>query len=388
MNILFCIDHLRPDGTQRALLQLVEGLARRGHRLSVLCLNDSYEPALLTRLRALGATVRVIGRAGVLGGWGLAAALAWLRRSRFDVAVTLLFAADVLGRTLARLAGVPRIISSLRARNVNYRPWQLWLVRATMPWADRVVINSRALRDFAVLAEGAVPGRIVYIPNGVQSNHRLSPEQRAQARAELGVGEDVPLIGAVGRLTHQKGFDLLIDALDRLDGPDAHLLLIGRGEAEAQLRNQAGRLGLAERVHFAGQRRDVPRLLGALDLYAHPARFEGMPNALLEAVAAGRPVVASAVDGNLELVPDNRYGWLVPAGNAPALAVALDEALANPHEAHRRAVAAQARVLAEFSVDAMVDAWEEVLLPAEQAPHLSNSSQRSGPAAALGPTEQ
>lgn len=340
----------------------MEGLNRRGHRLAVLCLNDSHDPALLAQLRTHGATVRVVGRAGVVGGWGLAAALGWARRSRFDAAVTLLFAADVLGRALAHMAGVPRVVSSLRARNSNYRLWQLWLARATMPWAERVVINSRALSDFAVLAEGARPERLVYIPNGVQPAPDLAPAERTRLRAELGVEAGRPLIGSVGRLTHQKGFDVLLDAVARLGEPTPHLLLVGRGEDEARLRARAAALGIAGRVCFAGYRRDVRQLLATLDLYAHPARFEGMPNALLEALAAGCPAVATAVDGNVELIPDSRYGWLVPPDDAPALGAALGEALAEPAEARRRAKAAQARVAAEFSVETMVAAWERVLL--------------------------
>lgn len=363
---VFFIDHLRHDGTQRVLMQLVEGLGARGHDLAVVCLNDSLDPAVVSHLRRHGAELRVLGKTALLGGYGLPGLLAWLRRERFDIAVTMLFVADVVGRALARAAGIPRIVTSLRARNAHYRLWQLLLVRATMPWAQAVIINSPATGPFAVGAEGARPGGLVYIPNGVSAAQYDAPMAREALRAELGLDPETTLVGAVGRLTHQKGLDLLIDALAVSGLPGVHLLLAGAGEEEGRLRAQARRLGLGERVHFAGYRRDVPQLLGALDLYVHPARFEGMPNALLEAMAAGCPIVATDVDGNSELIRDGEHGWLVPADVPLALAGALKAALTDPAEARRRGDAARARSLSCFSLGAMLCAWERVLVSYDQ----------------------
>src|SRR5438093_5430486 len=149
MRIVYFIDHLRRDGTQIVLEQLVDGLAARGHEQAVVCLNDSWDTSLVARLRKLGAEVRVIGKLALVNGVGLLGLWSWLRRRRFDAAVTLLFASDVLGRPLARGARIPRIVSSLRARNVNYSWWQRRLARYTMRWADAVIINSASVREFA-----------------------------------------------------------------------------------------------------------------------------------------------------------------------------------------------------------------------------------------------
>jgi glycosyltransferase involved in cell wall biosynthesis len=230
-----------------------------------------------------------------------------------------------------------------------------------MPWADTVILNSATVREFAIAHEGARSERIVVIPNGVCADEYRTSSDPASLRAELGLPSDRRLLGGVGRLTHQKGFDLLLAALARLAEPDVDLLLAGTGEEESRLRSQACELGLADRVHFAGYRRDVPRLLGALDVYVHPARFEGMPNALLEAMAAACPIVASAVDGNRELIDDGVHGWLVPPDDADALAGAIDASLRDQMTAARRGRAARQRAEEQFSIGTMIDAWEAIL---------------------------
>jgi glycosyltransferase involved in cell wall biosynthesis len=143
--------------------------------------------------------------------------------------------------------------------------------------------------------------------------------------------------------------------------PDVHLLIAGSGEALADLQVQAERLNLSERVHFAGYRRDAPAILHALDVYVQPSRFEGMPNAVLEAMAASCPIVASGVDGHRELIQDGVSGWLVPPEDSRSLAKALAAALANPEDARRRGLAARQKVQAEYSLENMTAAWSAVL---------------------------
>lgn len=362
MKLVYFIDHLRPDGTQFFLCQLVSGLAARGHRQSVVCLNGSFDDAQLGRLQAAGVEIRVVGKMAICGVYGWFAIWWFIRRQNFDVAVTLLFFSDVIGRLLSKWGKVPRVVSSLRARNINYSGLQRRLVRSTMWIADAVVINSAGIREFAIAEEGALEDRIELIPNGVVVENYTSAVEPRRVRSQLGVSDSCVLIAAVGRLTRQKGFDTLMHAMSLLTRRDVNLVLYGVGEEEVSLRGLAHQLSLNDRVHFAGFRRDIPSLLGAMDIYVHPSRFEGMPNALLEAMASACPIVATDVDGNRELISDGIHGWLVPPDNAELLAAAIAAALNDPDEARRRGRAARQRVATQFSVEAMITAWEKVLL--------------------------
>lgn len=365
MNIVYFIDHLRWDGTQTALSQLVYGLAARGHHQTIVCLNDSWDEELLKRLRQTGAEVRIVGKLPILMGYGIVSLLRWLRKANVDAVVTLLFVSDVIGRSVAKLAGVCWIVSSIRTRNVDYSRLKLWLVRATMPAADVVIVNSAGVREFAIKHEGVCPDRIHVIPNGIDPSRYDSSSQRQSILESAGLHNPrtTTIIGSVGRLTRQKGFDVLVNAFARLKRPECHLLISGVGEEGPALRKLCMKLGVQDHVGFVGYRRDIPRFLKGLDLYVHPARFEGMPNALLEAMAAACPIVATSVDGSMELIEDGIHGWLVPPEDPIALAEAIDVALSNRDEALRRGVAAKQRAVECFSLDAMITSWEGVLSP-------------------------
>ena len=361
VKIVWFIDHLRPDGTQRVLTQLVAGLSAHGHSQAVVCLNDSWDQAILNELHSSGCEVRIIGKAALLTGTGIYRTWRWLRAERFDAAVTLLFYSDVVGRTLAHAAGVPRVVTYIQARNTNYTFWQRWCVRRTMRWADRVVVCSRSLSDYAIEAEGATEGKVSVIPHGIRVNGVYAPPENQSLRSELHIPVDCYLIGSLGRLTYQKGYDILLDALARMPEENVHVLMAGTGEMLPSLQAQAAGLGIAERVHWVGYRRDVPRILQDIDIYVQPSRFEGMPNAVLEAMAAERPIVASAVDGHCELIEDGISGWLVPGENPAATARALSEGLIDWNEAFRRGKEARRRALDLYSLDKMVAGWEDLL---------------------------
>lgn len=358
MRIVYFVDHLRPDGTQFVLRQLVEGMAARGHYQMVICLNDSWDEAVLENVQNTADQVRVVGKIPLLSGIGLLSIWRCLKYSEFDVAVTLLFASDVIGRVLARLANIPRIVTSIQTHDEYYSKFQRWLVRRTMPLADVVLINSKHYIDFVVTEEGANPDKIQVIYNGIHLADYNGPNTHSSLIDELGLHPDSILLGSVGRLTYQKGYDVLIQSLKILERDDIHLVVAGFGEELDNLQEQATCLGLQEQVHLLGFRQDVPRLLCGIDIYVQSSRYEGMPIAVLEAMASRCPIVATAVDGTQELLIDGQHGWLVPPDDPQALAEVILMALSDPVEADRRGRAAQKLAFNHFNINNLMVEWE------------------------------
>ena len=176
--------------------------------------------------------------------------------------------------------------------------------------------------------------------------------------AELALVRDRPMILTVARLDKQKGLPTLLEAAAQV--PEAVFVLVGEGPERAALEAQCRELGLEERVIFAGFRQDIPAWLGHCNLFVLPSLYEGVPLSLLEAMAAGKPVIASAIPGNDEAVTHAETGWLVPPGDATALARAIRLLLADQVLAQRLAFAGQARARREFSSEAMMQQVEQV----------------------------
>jgi glycosyltransferase involved in cell wall biosynthesis len=253
------------------------------------------------------------------------------------------FSLNVLGRVAGRLAGAA-VIAHVHIENV-FRAGaagrvQRALDNVTVRLCRAILAVSAATRD-SVVRQGYPAERVDVVPNGVV----VGPAAPVRL-------VDGPAIVEVARLAPVKGQRELIRAL--ADLPGAQLVLVGvdieRGGAyRAELEEEARRAGIAERVHFAGQRDDVPALLAGADVYALPSHAEGMPLTILEAMAQARPVVATRVGGSAEVVLDGETGVLVDAGDVGALALALRELLADPERRRRLGDAGRRRVAEHFS---------------------------------------
>lgn len=361
MKIAYFIDHLRPDGTQFVLKQLVRGLSARGHEQMIFCLNNSWDDILLEQLRALGVEVAIVGKPALFTGIGLLSIWRKLRQGRFDVTVTLLFASDVIGRALSRLSGVPRIVTSIQTLDVFYHPWQRWLVRRTAWISDVVVLCSSNLQEFAMREEGVREEQIKVIYHSICVDEFSLPLDRAYLRTENNLPDTTYILGSVGRLTYQKGFDVLLRAMKLLGRNDIFLIIAGKGEERERLEIKIKAFGLQTCVKLSGYRRDIPKFLSGLDLYVHPSRYEGMSLAVLQTMASGNPIVTTDVEGMCELIENGEHGWIVPPEDSAALADAIRMAIDDPVEAQRRGMAARQRAVEHFSEDAMITAWEEIL---------------------------
>lgn len=341
-------------GAERRSLALLAGLAGRGHEVVVYC--NTTRIAERTREHGLEAVIRPLG-GDVMIGHALAFAAA-LRRRRPDVLILITFRRLWLGSLAGRLAGVPRIMARIgtstdTARSAKYR----FVLKR---WVDDVVVNAASIRQpFLDSLPSDAGVRISVVPNGVVA--RAATVSRHQSRRELGLGEDVFVVGTVSRLAHGKGLERMLDAVALLDD-DTHAVITGDGALRESLQTRAAGLGIAERVRFTGAREDVGNVLAALDLYLVTSDREGMSNAMLEALAGGVPVVSTPVSGAEEALLGDPVCGVVVAAEPRAIADSV-AALHRDDMLRARLSAAAAQVAAtRYGADAMIDGWEKLLL--------------------------
>jgi glycosyltransferase involved in cell wall biosynthesis len=277
------------------------------------------------------------------------------------------YAAADYGRLAARRVGAALVLHEHFAD--PRMPWyQGWADRLLAGFTDRAIAVSGSTRDFLVRERHVPAERVRLIWNGAPLDEfaPVAAETALAVRRELGIAADETVVGSISRLSLQKGHRFLLPAaalvLKRL--PRVRFLIVGDGDQADALRLQSHDLGIAERVVFAGHRSDVAALLGAIDVLAIASTYEGTPLALFEAMAAGKAIVSTAVDGCREVLEDGVTGLLVAPENPEALAEALVRALADPGlraALSRRARAASTRYDIRECVRQMEALYDEVL---------------------------
>jgi glycosyltransferase involved in cell wall biosynthesis len=360
-----------------AVLHLLTGSVFGGaeeHALSILTMIGAhgFEPFLAAPEKLIAAMQPALSAAGVKclplqfsSRFDLVAAtrlLRFLRREHIALVHCHLFTASLLGAAVARMAGVGAVLETCHGPEV----WRtgkglrggFWVDRQVARLVDMHIAVSHAAAQHLTTAKGVPASKVRVIHNGRDLN-RFAPtdtRRRAATRAALGLG-DQPACLTLARLDDQKGHRHLLDALAILAPrwPNLVAMLAGDGPLEPALRAQCAALGLADRVRFLGYRRDVPELLEAADLVVLPSLYEGLPLVAIEALAARRPMVATAVDGTPEVVIHEKTGLLAPPANPAALAAAIDRLLADPALAARLAAAGQSFVRENFTLKRQID---------------------------------
>lgn len=335
-------------GGARQVLYIVEGLAARGVDNLLACPAGSE----MSRQQPAGARVLPMKMGGD-GDIGLAFRLARLIRAERPDLVHLHSrrGADTWGGLAAKLAGVPCVLS----RRVD-NPESRLAVALKYRLYDHVITISEGIRQ-VLLREGLAPQKVSCVRSAVDAAPYLPPVDRAAFRAEFGLPPDALVAGVVAQLIPRKGHRYLLAALPGLleRHPDLQVLIFGQGPLEAELRAEVESRHLAAAVRFTGFRHDLPRWLGGLDMLIHPADMEGLGVSLLQASAAGVPIVTSRAGGLPEAVQDGVTGILCPPGDVAALAAAIDRLAGDAALRTRFGAAGRARILAEFSIAAMVD---------------------------------
>lgn len=288
-----------------------------------------------------------------------------VREKRIDILHAHEYKTDLLALVVARLEGVLALSTahgwtghSLKERALYYPADRFVLARY-----PHVIAVSEEIRQ-VLIGAGARPERVTTILNAIDPAQFVrDPALEAPVRAELGLAADALVLGAVGRAEPQKRFDLLIDVFAGLASarPRLQLVIAGDGSKLPELRRHVASLGeVRSRVHLLGHRTDVARLHHAFDVFVQSSDYEGTPNAVLEAMALGTPVVATRAGGTAEIAFDGVHGRLVACGDRTALAAALTELVDDPARARTFAAAARARVESDLSFSTRVARVERI----------------------------
>jgi len=367
MRILQLITGLGQGGAEQVVLDLAARLDRQRYQMSVCSILDvsGEQGVYVGRLKDAGVDVMSLNVTGKLQ---LRRALALenlLRDLRPDILHCHMFHANVLGRRIGRRVGISNIIATVHIAERRWRPWRFWIERSTDPLGTITVCVSNAVLEFQAKKTRIARDRFVVIPNGIDTGRFAQPSRPPdEVRREIGVEPGAKVIGSVGRLDRQKGHRHLIRAFAAVarKAGRVELVIAGDGPELGMLRWMAERAECDDRVHLVGRRDDVPDLLHAFDVFVMPSIYEGLPLALIEAMAAGVPVVASAVDSIPEVLgaggPGGAAGRLVPPGEPGRLADAIGDALQDPSpECVRRA---QARAREKYDVATMVARYADL----------------------------
>lgn len=358
--IVHMIDELPRDGAEMLLVDLMR-LRVPGYRYQIACLIRGGP--LDQEFERLGVPVKIFGRRGRIDPGLVLRLAAWLRREQVDVVHTHLFTADTYGRLAARLAGVPAVFSTVH-NTVN--PWKgagRHAIDRLLARLSTAVVGCSEEVTQTLARRYRIPVRkLVAIPNGIDLR-KFSSASGAGVREEFGLPPDRLLIGVVGRLHAQKAHADLFRALALL--PQARAgqlacLVIGTGDLLAPLMQQVRELGLERCVQFTGMRQDIPRLVAALDVFVMSSHWEGLPIALLEAMASARAVLCTRVGGIPDVVVDGDNGLLVDAQDIPALAQGLERLLHDAALRQRLGQRARETVMARFDVSHTAAAYNQL----------------------------
>jgi len=360
-SVALCITDLDAGGAERALVELATRLDRERFEPVVYCLGprpERDEASCVPPLEEAGITVHCLGGRGSRDLPRVLSQLTQLLRQQSpDLLQSFLFHANLAGRVAARRVGVRRVVSGVRVAERSAR-WHLWLDWFTHHLVDHYVCVSQAVARFSATAGGVPTNKLSVIPNGIDLRRYPAAPRNL---ADLGIAPPRRAVTFVGRLERQKGVGWLIDAapawLGQVD--DCDLLLVGEGPERPRLEAACRSLGIADRVHFAGWRGDVPEILAASELLVLPSAWEGMPNAVLQAMASAKPVLATDVEGVKELLGAEAESQVVHFGDSAALASRLVAIVSDPRLSGRLGHANRARSEQEFSIDRVVTAYQD-----------------------------
>ncbi len=358
-TVLHLIETSGPGGAEKMLISLVENLDPGQYRSIICLLKDGW---LNTQLCQRGFdTVIIPQQKGLDPGW-IYKCIKLIRQKKIDLLHTHEFAMNVYGCIAAWITRIP-VITTVHGRSYYGDRWRRRLAyQFVAKHSLRMVAVSEDIRRFMIEQVSVRSRYLITIYNGIDPKVYCTTEDGIQIKKELKIADAAPVIGTIGNLYPVKGHTYLLKAAVQVvrNYPEAVFLFIGRGNLLNQLQEEAGRGGIAKNVRFLGFREDIAAFLQTMDIFVLPSLSEGLPLSLLEAMAAGKPAVATNVGGNPEVMLDGETGFLVPPKDPESLASRIILLLKDKLLAQKFGANGQQRVYEKFSLERMVNAYQQI----------------------------
>lgn len=370
IRLVMLIDSLGLGGAERLLATYLEHFDATHFDLRVCALNERDGNPIADVLRRLGIPVDLVPIPNLRTLTGLPRLVRYLREQKADILHTQLQFSDALGSIAARILNIPTV-STLHIVDGAPRSQRSSLRRELTWWSLRhfsshIIAVSEEARQQYLRKKRVPPAKITTLYNGIDLSNfvPLSEDERLQERVALGLPPDAKVITTVAVLRPAKGIQYQIEALPRIlkAVPNAYYLVVGDGQHRGALESAARQHRVADRVIFTGARKDIPNLLALSDVFVLPTLDEALPTVVAEAMAAGKPIVASRVGGVPEMVEDGRNGFLVPSAKPDKLADACLRLIQQPNQARSMGQAGREIVKKKFNAAKQVQKLSNLYL--------------------------
>ena len=348
-------------GMERVTADLVRNLQGNGYQISIFCTHERGE--LAKEVEALGCDVHFEEPRGRMGHWSLPFRIwQYLRRVRPDVVHTQHFSALMDATLAARLAGVPALVHTDHSKLYPVPRRYIVIERLMAAWVDAYCAVSEHTKNDLVRHVGMPAGQVRVMMNGFDFDRLPDEKDGLRVRQSLGIPAGARVLGTIARLEPQKSQDVMIDAMPAIlqEFPDTHLVIVGGGSLESALRERVHAAGLQKNVHLTGWQTVPDPYLAAMDVFVLSSLFEGLPIAILQAMAAGRPVVSTDAGGVKEVIHHERHGIIVPERNAESFSKSTIDLLRRPEAMRAFGEAAQAYYRDHLRVACMVREYDRV----------------------------
>lgn len=352
-RIFYLITDLDIGGAESMLFELVQRIDKNKFIPEVGCLKG--KGIVGKKLGTLGIKVRYFHIEKLWHIYKLLKVVTFLRQDCFDILHSYLFHANIIGRVCGKIAGIPIIISSIRVCEKK-KLYHLWMDRITNWMVNLEICVSKEVKNFTIEKVGIPEHKLEIVENGISDSFLDAvTSYRNKKVSSL-------IVGTIARLSRQKGIEYLLYAAKRVINqfPDITFVIAGKGPLASQLKELSIKLGISGKVRFLGFRNDIPELLSVIDIFVLPSLWEGMPNVVLEAMAAEKPVIATDTGGSKDLIDSNINGVLVEPGNSEALAKAILKLLGDPAQRQRLGESARGKIKERFPIDKMISKTEQI----------------------------